>query len=65
MTSTPAGGLWRLKTSRASRFALFRTTAGPSLRVAETPSRGEDPPLATTNRVMNRPWTRTPLVYAR
>ena len=37
--SKPGASLFRRKTSRISRFALFRTTAPPSLLVAAIPSR--------------------------
>jgi hypothetical protein len=45
-------GLFRLKTSRARRFARLRSIAGPSLRVAATPRRATGPPFGTTNTVM-------------
>lgn len=46
--------LLRLNSSRARRFARFRTTAEPNFRVAAMPNRGEKPLLGTTKTVMNR-----------
>ena len=62
--SRPAGCCLRLNSSRARRFARFRTTADPSLRVAATPSLVVVVLLATTKTVMKRPARRRPLPYA-
>lgn len=64
MTSSPGSGVWRRNSSRARRFARLRTTAEPSFRVAATPTRDRLVPFGVTNRVMNRPCSRTPRSYA-
>ena len=65
MMSSAAATLLRLNISRARRLARFRSTADPSFLVAATPRRAGPPPFGTTKRVMNRPWTRRPVLYAR
>jgi len=65
MTSSPVVILCRLKISRASRLARFRSTAAPNLRLAAIPNRDNEPPLAATKRVMKRAGIRTPVEYAR
>ena len=48
--------------NRDTRFTRFRWTAEPSFRVAATPIRDTVVPFATTNTVMNRPWTLAPVL---
>jgi hypothetical protein len=61
-TSNPGAILLRRKTSRMSRFARFRWTAPPSLRVAAMPSRPTVLPFGRRKTVLNRLNPGAPLV---